>query len=303
MAGPQILILGARGMVASAIAAAAGDRVIAAARPPVTGRTLPYDALTSDLSSLLEQLETPPGVVVIAFGISGAHTCAVDPVASRRVNVDRVLAAARAAANFGALPVLFSTDSVFDGTSKLWSETDTPAPLNEYGRQKAIVEQEVERLEIPYLMLRLSRVIADHSHHRDILFKWCNLVREKKPIRVAVDLNFTPIAAADLGAIAVALIDANVRGLVNIAGPQRVSSPELAELLHNALRDIGADSYFETETCRVDELPGLDDRPPNTMLSIKKLERILSPRFQPLPETVRGVASAAFAREPTRSRN
>lgn len=303
MAGPHILILGARGMVASAIAAAARDRVTAAARPPVTGRTLPYDALTSDLRSLLEQLDTPPNAVVIAFGISGAHTCALDPVASRKVNVDRVLVAAQAAADFGALPVLFSTDSVFDGTAELWSETDAPAPLNEYGRQKATVEREIEKLGIPYLMLRLSRVIADHSHHRDILFKWCNLVREEKPIQVAVDLNFTPIAAADLGTIAVALIDANVRGLVNVAGPQRISSPELAGLLHSALRDIGADTHFATETCRVEDLPGLDRRPPNTMLSIKKLERILSPCFQPLPETVRGVVNAAFARESTRSRN
>ena len=290
-------------MVASAIAAAAGERIVAAARPPVTGKTLPYDALTSDLTSLLQQLETPPDAVVIAFGVSGIHTCAVDPVGSRKVNVDRVLAAARAAAEFGAVPVLFSTDSVFDGTKKLWSEDDTPAPLNEYGQQKVVVEQEIERLGIPYLMMRLSRVIADHAHHRDILFEWCGRIRRDKRIMAAVDHNFTPISAADLGAITVALIDANVRGLVNVAGPQRVSSPELAEMLRGALREIGAVSDFEIETCRVADLPGNDRRPPNTMLSIEKLNRLIAPRFHPLTETVRGVASGAFAREPTSSNN
>jgi dTDP-4-dehydrorhamnose reductase len=303
MAASQILILGARGMVASAIAAAAGKRALVAARPPISGKTLQYDALTSDLTSLLEALETPPSAVVIAFGVSGVHTCAVDPIGSRRVNVDSVLAAARTVADFGAVPVLFSTDSVFDGTPKLWSEKDTPAPLNEYGRQKATVEQEIERLRIPYLMMRLSRVIADHAHHRDLLFEWCNLIHQEQPIKVAIDQNFTPIAATDLGPIALALIDANVRGLINVAGPQRISSPELIEMLRTALRQVGANSHFEIERCRVADLPGIDYRPPNTMLDIEKLDQLLAPRFQPLSETVHSVAAAAFARESTPNSN
>src|SRR5258708_7960308 len=128
MTSSRILILGSRGTVGSAIAAAAGDRAAQAARMPVSKGTFAFDALTDDATRLLEAMTVPPKAVIIAFGISGVHTCASDPVASSRLNVDRVLAVATSAAKYGALPVLFSTDCVFDGSSVLWLEHDETRP-------------------------------------------------------------------------------------------------------------------------------------------------------------------------------
>src|SRR5262249_37112646 len=132
---------------------------------------------------LLERLQ--PKAVVLAFGISGTHTCASIPEESRFLNVTRVLAITKAVAQSAALPVVLSTDCVFDGSPKVWSEWDDTGPICEYGRQKRDAEKAVAELGVPYLLLRLSRVIADHSCRRDLLYQWCALIHTRKPIQLA----------------------------------------------------------------------------------------------------------------------
>jgi dTDP-4-dehydrorhamnose reductase len=295
MTSSKILILGSRGTVGSAIAAAAGERAAQAARMPVGKGTFAFDALTDDVTRLLQSMTAPPKAVVIAFGISGVHTCASDPAGSSRLNVDRVLAVATSAAKYGTLPVLFSTDCVFDGSSVPWSERDEPRPICEYGRQKRLAEQAVAQLRIPHLIIRLSRVVADHAHRRDILYQWCDKIRRGMTIQVPTDQRFTPIVAADLGHIAVALIDADVRGLINVAGPEQVSTPMLFNMLREGVRELGVTKAVKGDVCRVSDLPGLDRRPASTMLSIEHLQRSIAPQFTPLPEVVRSVVSSAFA--------
>jgi dTDP-4-dehydrorhamnose reductase len=289
-----ILIVG-QGTVGSAIAVAAGERAIKAARAPIANDTIPFDAMTDDIAPILLRMAPLPKAVVIAFGISGTHTCASNPIGSRELNVDRVLAAATAITKCGSLPVLLSTDSVFDGSSTVWSEDDSPNPNCEYGRQKLATERAIAKLGIPYLMMRLSRVVADHAHRRDLLYQWCDLMSRGETIQLPTDQIFTPIAAADLGPIAVSLIDSDVRGLINVAGPEQVSAPALFHLLNSACNSLGVELQFNQELCRVSDLPGLEVRPASTLLSTRRLERIISPNFTPLVESVYCVASAVFA--------
>src|SRR5947209_7992460 len=138
MVACSILVLGSRGTVGSAIMAAAGNRAIAAARLPVGPATFPFDAITDDIQSLLDK--TKPAAVVLAFGISGTHTCASIPEQSRLLNVDKTIATATAVARSGALPVLLSSDCVFDGSPTVRSEEDETGPIQEYGRQKRDAE-------------------------------------------------------------------------------------------------------------------------------------------------------------------
>jgi dTDP-4-dehydrorhamnose reductase len=293
MAQSTILVLGSRGTVGSAIMAAAGKRAIAAARHPVAPGTFAFDAVRDDIRHLLD--ETRPSAVVLAFGISGTHTCASIPTQSRLLNVDRVIAITAAVARSGALPVLLSSDCVFDGSPTVWSEQDQPAPIGEYGRQKRDAEKAVAALAAPYLLLRLSRVIADHACRRDLLYQWCALIHARKPMQLATDQCFRPIAAADLGRIAVELIDAGARGLIHVAGAEQVTSPELFEMLYHCLRQGGEEIYIERELCRVVDLPGLEPRPAYTLLSIERLKSLINIRFTALEESVAKVAERSFA--------
>ena len=273
--------------------AAAGERAIAAARLPVAPGTFPFDAATDDVCRILEQ--TRPAAVVLAFGISGTHTCASIPAQSRLLNVDRVIAITTAVAHSGALPVLLSSDCVFDGSPIVWSEDDGTNPICEYGRQKRDAETAVAALGVPYLLLRLSRVIADHACRRDLLYQWCALIHARKPVQLAIDQCFRPVAAADLGRIAVELIDADARGLIHVAGPEQVTSPQLFDLLYDCLREAEVQISVQREPCRVSDLPGLEPRPAYTLLAVERLKGMIKPKFTPLEESVRSVAERSFA--------
>ena len=294
MASTHILVIGSRGTVGSAVAAAAGSRAVSASRGPVASDMIAFDALVHDVSSLFVHLANPPKASVIAFGVSGTHTCASDPAGSRHLNVDRVLTLAAGLAKAGSLPVVLSSDSVFDGTPTLWSEQDEPNPICEYGRQRFALERGIARLGIPYLLIRLSRVVADHTNRRDLLFQWCNRLRQGATIELPTDQLFTPIAARDLGRIVVQLIDAGALGLINVAGPEQVSAPDLFERLQSSCARRGLDVRSEILSCRVADLPGIELRPAATMLSIGRLQKIIAPRFTPLNATVDSVVAASF---------
>jgi hypothetical protein len=92
----------------------------------------------------------------------------------------------------------------------------------------------------------------------------------------------------------VSLIDFGVRGLIHVAGPEQVSSPALFDMLYAACRDLGVNIPIERDYCLTSALPGVDRRPPNTMLSNKRLERVITPQFTPLTDTVRSVAASVF---------
>jgi dTDP-4-dehydrorhamnose reductase len=133
-----------------------------------------------------------------------------------------------------------------------------------------------------------------------LLYQWCALIHARKPIQLAEDQCFRPIAAADLGRIVVELIDSQARGLFHVAGPEQVTSPELFRLLYNSLNEYGVQFSVQRELCRIKDLPGLELRPAYTLLAIERLKRQINPRFAPLETTVRTVAERAFALSPIR---
>lgn len=287
----KILIIGSRGAVGSAIAAAAGERACTAARAPGAA-SFTFDAGADDVRPLLDVAK--PRAVVLAFGISGTHACASRPLETRFLNVDRVTSIAKAAADHGVLPVVLSSDAVFNGTPTVWTENDKPDPICEYGRQKRDAEAAIATLGVPYLLLRLSRVVADHANCRDLLYQWCASIADRKLILLPEDQSFRPIAAGDLGHIVVNLIDAQARGLFHVAGPEQVSSPQLFDLLLTTLRNLEVNAAPKIERCRVADLPGLQLRPASTLLDIARLERELNPSFTPLGQSIEAVAVRAF---------
>jgi len=84
--------------------------------------------------------ERPDVVFLTAFN-PNVDECELHPQETRRTNVEGNAHVIAAASSQGISIVYYSTDYVFDGLSGPYRETDTPHPLNEYGRQKLAVER------------------------------------------------------------------------------------------------------------------------------------------------------------------
>ena len=102
-----------------------------------------------------------PDVIVNAVAYTNVDKAESEPDVARRVNADAVGEIAREVKNLGALLVHYSTDYVFDGTKgSPYVETDTPNPLNIYGKTK-LAGEEAAALAEYYLTFRTSWVYSN----------------------------------------------------------------------------------------------------------------------------------------------
>jgi dTDP-4-dehydrorhamnose reductase len=100
--------------------------------------------------------QVSPDLVIHAAGNKDIDFCEKHPDAAFRINCDAVKNVAQV---FGGRCkiVYISTDYVFDGSSGMYSEEDTPVPLTVYGKSKLCGEEEgVYQAGDNFITLRLS---------------------------------------------------------------------------------------------------------------------------------------------------
>ena len=100
----------------------------------------------------------------------------------------------------------YSTDYVFDGTKAKegYTETDTPNPLNIYGKTKLMGENLIKKIAEKYLIFRTSWVFGIHG--KNFLNSILKSAIEKEELRVVCDQFSGPTSAeliADITALAV----------------------------------------------------------------------------------------------------
>lgn len=129
----------------------------------------------SDLEGLRRTLRTlAPALIVNAAAYTAVEQAEREPELAFRVNAEAVRVMAEEAGALGAALLHYSTDYVFDGRKAgAYLESDTPQPLNVYGRSKLAGEQALRAAGIPYLLLRTSWVYGLHGRNflRTILDK------------------------------------------------------------------------------------------------------------------------------------
>ncbi len=150
----RVLITGAGGLVATAVARRFRDRDVVELRHGDLDITRAVD-----VSSVFDALRPD---LVLNCAVLGVDACEHDPAAARAVNVEGVANLAAAAAKRGAELLHFSTNYVFDGIEeRVYTTADSPRPLNVYGKTK--LEGEVlaaSRWEKTYIV-RTSWVFGD----------------------------------------------------------------------------------------------------------------------------------------------
>lgn len=147
--------------------------------------------------------------------------CERDPIGTRAINVTATAELVRRLAANGAHVVLPSTSAVFSGARAYPRPDDAPAPMNEYGRQKA----EIERLmctEFPdqSSVLRIGKVVDARVQ---LFAQWLQLLRSGKPIRAFSDMVMAPLVP-DLTVEALSRVgERRVQGIVHLAASRDIT--------------------------------------------------------------------------------
>ncbi len=234
---PKTAVIGAGGFL--------GSRLLAALRtsyPDAAGTVHHdvkpglsfFDLAGSDFGSLA-LADSGHRAAVICAGVSSIVRCEKAPLETRAVNVDGTIELARRLLGEGILPVIFSSDYIFGGDAAPYAENAPMAPLNEYGRQKAEVEERLRAMAPgAHLILRLSKVFSLRTNDGTLLDDMARrLAQGDYP--AAADQWFCPTLVDDLVKAVILLLARGARGTVNLCSPAGWSRHEMAVLMADAL--------------------------------------------------------------------
>lgn len=96
-----------------------------------------------------------PKVIVHVAAECSPEICESNPEIALKLNVESTRHLAQCAKEIDAYFIYISSDYVFDGTKPPYSETDTPNPVNFYGKSKFAAEQAVADTLDHYAILRI----------------------------------------------------------------------------------------------------------------------------------------------------
>jgi dTDP-4-dehydrorhamnose reductase len=222
----------------------------------------------------------------IASAIAKIGVCEQEPKISFAVNVTGTLQVAEQLLQKGLTPIFFSSDYVFDGKQGGYDELSLHNPLNEYGRQKALLEQEIPRLcKTNYLLFRLGKVFSLQKGDKSLLDEMAQRIVSKKPIRSAIDQIFNPVLIDDVVRSIHILQERKSRGSYVLCGSESFSRYDLSMRMIKLLNKEPS----LIEKISLDDLCESFKRPKNTsMNNAKILSEIKS--FTPIFSCMQSIA-------------
>nr|AFU10517.1 dTDP-4-dehydrorhamnose reductase [Burkholderia thailandensis] len=224
-----------------------------------------------------------PDVIVNAAAYTAVDLAEEQEALAHRVNAESVGVLAQAARAYGALLVHYSTDYVFNGTSRVpYVETEPTSPVNAYGRTKLAGERAIEAVSGDWLTLRTTWVYG--ARGRNFLRTMLRLSHERDTLRVVADQIGAPTSArmiADLTAHVVAHAQRERRagtfesGLFHMTAAGGTSWHGFASAIIDAARAVRAEA-IKTKTVEPissDAYPTPARRPANSILDNGKFDR------------------------------
>lgn len=183
--------------------------------------------------------EVCPDVVINASALSVPDFCETHHSEARATNVTAIEHLAHTCEQYGSRFIHLSTDFVFDGRSeRLYTEEDTPNPVNYYGVTKLEGEQRVSEYCSNYAIVRVAVVYgkALPGQHGNVLQLVADKLRRGETIRVVSDQWRTPTFVGDISEGVERLVHHPHNGIYHICGSNCVSIAEIAYQVADTLR-------------------------------------------------------------------
>jgi dTDP-4-dehydrorhamnose reductase len=225
--------------------------------------------------------EIKPEVVVNAAAYTAVDKAESEHELAMKVNGVAPGVLADEAKRRGAMLVHYSTDYVFDGEKpSAYVETDTPNPINAYGRTKLEGERRVAATAGRHLILRTSWVYAPHGNN--FFLTIARKVQAGEDLRVVDDQRGVPTEARFLAEMTTDLLRDGVEGMLHVVPSGATTWHGLASAIAKRLG-----SRKPVRAIASTEYPTPARRPRNSVLDCAKLAAIaggLPPQWEALLE-------------------
>jgi dTDP-4-dehydrorhamnose reductase len=170
-----------------------------------------------------------PEVVVHAGAMSKPDECELNQMQAYIVNVEGTVTLLLNAAEQKSFFVFVSTDFVFDGEKGMYSEDDTPSPVNYYGKTKLEAEDAVRDYEYAWSIVRTVLVYGKPVSGRDNILTIVKQKLEKgETYNVVDDQVRTPTYVEDLASGIVTIIEKKATGTWHLSGSDIMTPYQMA---------------------------------------------------------------------------
>lgn len=219
----------------------------------------------------LEDIAKTCSHAIILIANSNPDNCFRDIVKSTELNVESIKRIIDFLHFFRVIPVFSSTESVFDGTRGNYREDDSVSPIYTYGMQKAEIENYLVKSKLPYLIVRLSRLVSDVPSEPSIFSSWLSQINQNQDIRCAVDHIFSPIHVFDASNYIAMLVDKSASGIYHISGVEGMARIEMLNILVKIWRSAGNPYAADIFPCKMRDFDTEEPRPLNISMNPQKI--------------------------------
>ena len=223
-----------------------------------------------------------PDTVIHLAAYTDVDGCELDEGKAFAVNAEGTKHVAVAVSRCRAKMIYLSTDYVFDGNKgKPYLESDSPHPLNVYGRSKLQGEQYVQTLVKEALIIRTQWLYGRYG--KNFVASILRQAREKKVLSIVNDQIGSPTHTVDLSKAISLLIQAEAHGIFHVANSDLCTWYAFGQMIlklsgMNQVRVIPISSK---------ELGRPAVRPSYSVFSCQKLKRETGLTLRPWPEALR----------------
>ncbi len=260
-----LVILGKKGMLGRAFAA-----LLEREQLPFTATDLPeFDFV--DRESIARTIGPDVRTVINCAAFTDVDGAEQREPEANEINGAGVGELARRCAETGATLVHYSTDYVFEGTSDHPYRVDHPrAPLNAYGRSKALGEVLLEESGARYLLIRTSWLYAPWG--KNFVLTMRDLTRTQPALKVVRDQLGRPTSAEYLAERSLQLLQKGQQGTFHVTDGGACTWAEFAQHIKQL---VGGTATIVP--CTTAEFPRPARRPAYSVLDLSETERVLGP--------------------------
>ena len=265
------------------------------------GEVIATDRKTLDLLNLNAIRETirsvQPTLIVNAAAYTAVDMAESQPELAMAINGVAPGVIAEEAKKLNCTFVHYSTDYIFDGTKRTpYVESDSPNPLNVYGRSKLAGEQAIIAAGASHLIFRTSWVYSNRGSNFLLTIK--RLLREKKELKIVDDQIGAPTSASDIAGGTVKALDlflkqnqqrkAEMSGIYHLTAAGETSWHGFAaEIISAQNRNVG--EIPKLSAIKTHEYPTAARRPMFSVLSNEKLHSTFGLRTPQWKESLKRV--------------
>jgi dTDP-4-dehydrorhamnose reductase len=219
--------------------------------------------------------DVSPDLIINCVAIGTIDYLESNPEIAFSLNSDGAKNIATVAKKFQIKLIHISTDSIFDGKSGNYLESDTPNPINIYAQSKVKAEEFVRNITDNHVIIRTN--FYGYDSRGNWFFNWVyEQFTHNQKIFGFDDVRFNPLEVSNLSKIILDISLIDFTGTINLGSTETISK---YQFIVKVAEIFGFNKNMIIEGTYDKYANAIAKRPLNTSLDISKSLKLLNPKI------------------------